>query len=819
MKRLHLLGCCAWSVVCVPAAYAQEEPKPVAAEEPAEEPADGDVGLQDIIVTAQSRTQSLRTVPVSVSVVDSSALTKMNLLKLDDIQQYVPNFKLTEVGITTSIFIRGIGSGENQGFEQSVGLYVDGIHYGRAKQVQAPFLDLERIEVLRGPQSILFGKNSVAGALSLTTAAPTSTFKASLTSTYQFEANDFITEGYVSGPLSDRVRARLALRYRKSDGWVDNLNTGQKNPRLDDLGGRGTIEIDVTPNLTATAKGEISRFDSVGRSGETIVSDPIAAGPFAGLTYGQILFNVFGQPASVLDEKKDGRRGGTNESSRNKLQTYSLGLNWRLGDFTVRSLSAFTRIAYRDNCDCDFTGANVFSVGIQEKFDQFSQEVRLISPESDRFDFILGAYYENTKQVYGDQIVVPNGSLLIPAVNAQAPGFGNLIADTQAARTSRVTGDVYSAFAQGNVHLLTDVTLQLGGRYTYEKKQGRRNMTILAANGGVLPAAQAAAPLVYANLFGITSANLSGLGAQGAFFIDQLGQLPLSGDFDTGRFSPDVKLRWQIARGQMVYASWQRGYKSGGLDFRSNNKSFYPTLADSYAFRDEQATNYEVGGKFSLGRSIQLNLAAYRTEYKDLQVAIFDGVLGYNVGNAAGARVQGIEFDARWAATRRLTVSAAGAFTDFEFTDYPNGQCYFGATPNTDLNGDGIADRCSYKGRPAQLVSKFEGTATVDYVLPVFRDYSIDLTADLSYKGKYDASPLYDPNGIQSAYALVNLRVALSPDSARWQVALIGKNITDKRPVTYAGAVPLAAGLFGSNSLTGTIMQGRQIAVQGRVNF
>lgn len=808
-KNILFLGCALAAMTAAPAM----------AQATRGEQAGDQVGLEDIVVTAQARNQSLKDVPVSVSVVDSATLQSKNLQRLEDVQFFVPNFKMTEVGISTSIFIRGIGSGENQGFEQSVGLYVDGVHYGRAKQTLAPIFDIDRVEVLRGPQSILFGKNSVAGALSLTTAKPTSVFKSSLMSSYEFNANDFLTEGYVSGPITDRIRARLALRYRDGQGFEYNLRTRQENPQRNEFAARGTVDVDLTDTLTATVKAEFSRFDRVGRASQTFVSDPIRTGPFAGLTYGQVLYNVFGQDASVLDEKKDKNRAATGEYSNNEMQTYSLGLDWKLGDYTLKSMSAFTRLKYDDACDCDFVGADIFSVGIQEKFDQTSQEIRLISPEFDHFDFILGGYYENTKQTYSDQIIVPGNSLLVPAVNAQAPGFGNLLANTQAARFAVIKGDVISAFAQANWRFLPDLTLQLGGRYTYEKKTGSRTMLIRSGDGNALPTAQAAVPLVYANLFGITSENLNGLGPQGAFFINQLGQLPIFGTRKQSRFSPDIKLKWEIAHNRMVYASWSRGYKSGGFDFRANNRSIAPTLADSFEFNDEQATNYEIGGKFSVSRKAEINLAAFYTEYKDLQVAIFDGILGYNVGNAAKARVQGIEVDGRWAVTNRLVLSGSASYTDFKFTDYPNGQCYFGQAPTSDFNGDGIPDLCSYNGRSNQLVSKFEGTVTADYAYPIASGYSLDATADISFKSKYDASPLFDPNGRQGAYRLVNLRLALSPASQRWQIALLGKNIFDKQPLTYAGALPLASNIFGSNALTGVFLQGRQIAVQGRVNF
>lgn len=808
--RLLLLGSAISACLAAPA-YAQDR-SAVAK--------DGSGELEEIIVTAQVRREKLRDVPVSVSALDRTEIQDKNVQRMADIQYFVPNFKMTDVGITTSIFIRGIGSGENQGFEQSVGLYIDGVHYGRARHTQAPFLDVAGVEVLRGPQSILFGKNSVAGALSISTGKPTRSFEGSVMTSYEFNARDASAEGYVSGPLSDRVRARLAARYRHAEGSVVNTRTNERNTQRDEFAIRGTVDVDLTENLTATLKAENSKFDRDGRSGETFVSDPVASGPFAGMTYGQILFNVFGQDRSVLDEKRDDRRGATGEFSRNKLQTYAAGFDWRLGDYTVTSKAAFTRLRYRDNCDCDFIGADILSAGFQETFDQTSEELRLISPRFDRFDFILGAYYEKSTQDYADQIVIASNSLLVPLVNAQAPGGGSLISNTQAARTAKVDGEVLSGFAQVNWRIVPDLTLQLGGRYTHETKDGQRNLTVLGVDGKSLPAAQAAAPLVYAGLFGITSDKLAGLGPQGAAFVNALGALPVAGALTNNRFSPDVKLKWDVASNSMLYASWARGYKSGGFDFRANNRSISPTMAASFQFKDEQATNYEIGGKFTLGRRISVNVAAFNTRYQDLQVAIYDGILGYNVGNAAKARVKGVELDSRWAVTSSLKLSGSAAFTDFKFTDYPNGQCYFGQAPTSDFNGDGVPDLCSYNGRSNQLVSHVEGTLTAEWSHRIAAGYLIDVTGDLFFKSHYDASPLFDPRGRQPGYQLVNLRAALSPEAGRsWQLALVGQNLFDKHPITYAGALPLASGLFGSDALTGEFLQGRQVSVQARLNF
>ena len=223
-----------------------------------------------------------------------------------------------------------------------------------------------------------------------------------------------------------------------------------------------------------------------------------------------------------------------------------------------------------------------------------------------------------------------------------------------------------------------------------------------------LPPAQITAPLVYGGLFGITSTDLVALtqapipelsGPANALVygvdpavgicmsedpacVGGLGVLPVEGSRDTTKFSPEVKLVWDVGMDNLMYFSWAEGFKSGSFDFRANNKNFYPTMADSFEFDDEEATNFELGGKFLLADgAVELNGALFYTEYDDLQISIFDGVLGFNVGNAASAEIKGVEVDLRWAASDYLMVTGGLAYTDFEFTDFENGQCYFGATP------------------------------------------------------------------------------------------------------------------------------------------
>ena len=785
--------------------------------------------LDTITVTAQSREKGLQDTPISISAVPSEKIQGTAIQRSEDLQYFVPNLTFTETGISTNIFIRGIGSGINQAFEQSVGTFVDGVNLPRAQQTRAPFLDLERIEVLRGPQAILFGKNAVAGALNITTAKPGDEFGGYLSGSYEFADEEYIIEGAVNVPLTERARMRFAGRYRDADGYVENATLDRTEPNREDWTLRWTGELDLSDSIMARAKVEASEFDVIGRNIEVIGELPAAAGPFTGLTYAQILAGGFAADPSVLNTVQDGIRSSNGDFSNNEIQLYQLDLLGDFGDFEVRSTSAFQNLEYDELCDCDFTGAVVFDAGLQEQYQQFSQEIRVTSPIYDRFDFVGGVYFQTSEHDFEDQINVPANSLLVPAVNASSgPGVGNLIAGTSAARIATTESDFYSAFIQFNFRPTETVELQLGGRLSHEDKEGTRTLSIFDIDLNPLPAAQIGAPLVYASGFGITSTNLGLLAGAGNPAAGAL--LGLLGDFGANgiledsisetRFSPDVKLVWTPSDEFLLYASWARGFKSGGFDFRANNRLVSPTLADSFAFGDETATNYEIGGKLAfLDGAAEINFAAFFTKFDDLQISIFDGTLGFNVGNAASSEVYGIEVDGRWAVTEFLTLSGSLAFTDFEFTDFQNGQCFFGATPNVDFDGNGVPELCDYTGNSNQLVSDFQGLLTSDIRVPVLGDYLLANTTDLFYTSEYDASGTFDPALVQDGYATLNSRVSFGPESGAWQIAFLGKNLTDEQFLQFGGDVPLSGSTFGVKSNYAFFSQGRQLWLQARIAY
>ena len=237
--------------------------------------------------------------------------------------------------------------------------------------------------------------------------------------------------------------------------------------------------------------------------------------------------------------------------------------------------------------------------------------------------------------------------------------------------------------------------------------------------------------------------------------MNALGTHPVDGSLSKTGFVPSVTVQYDVSDDIMLYGSYVKGTKSGGFDFRGNNRGFYSNMADAFEFSEEKATNWEAGAKtrFLDGRAI-LNAAVYHTKIDNLQVSVFDGTLGYVVGNA-DARSQGIEVDGRFAVTRNLTLRGSGALTDFEFTDYANGQCYPGQVP------DGIGGQCDYKGKTNQLVADWQATAAIDWAQPLTDSLELRTTADMFVTDGYFLASTLDPDQRQSSYAKFNLRLAL----------------------------------------------------------
>ncbi|WP_339669921.1 TonB-dependent receptor [Dasania marina] len=789
--------------------------------------------LEEVLVTSQYRAESLQDVPVSVSALSGDKMNEAGLMKIEDLQAYVPNFTMSETGIGTNIYIRGIGSGINQGFEQSVGMYVDGTYYGRAQLSRAPFLDLARVEVLRGPQNILYGKNSIAGALSVITNKPTKEFEASVSGTYEPEFGEQIFDGVVSGPITDDISARLAYRNRQLDGYVKNID-GDDEPNRDEETVRLSLAWDITNDLDAVLKFEHGSFDVKGRQIE-IAGDEASLNPaLAGANWSDILYSLNAGtdtvPNSVRDISQNAKRSSNGDFSENTTDNVTLTFNYSVNDYTLTSITSHLEYDYDELCDCDFTSADLFFVRSKEEFKQFSQEFRIVSPVGETIEWIAGVYYQDSSLDFEDAFMVtPDSDLpnllegILPTAFS-ADGGATTVYNTGAAQQLRGISvpryfdqdtEVISTFLQGTWNIESNVRLTLGGRYSYEEKEATRVLTVKDSDGNTVP---------YDELF-IPNTSMGIDYLLGAVF--KVARNDLAGKREVEKFAPLVTFEVDISDDVLSYATWTRGFKSGGYDVRSNAPPQATTIVNpissaldvvvptgAFEYAEEEAETLEIGFKTSLADgAAELNVAYFYTQYDDLQVSIYDGVLGFNVGNAAEAVSQGLELDGRWRLSEALTLSGSLAWLDFEFKDYLNGQC----TQRERIIGG--SSECDFSGNSNQYVADWSGALAADYVIDVSDRLQLRTTIDVLFTTDYNPSQNVDPNIEQDGYQKLNARVALGDNEAGWEVALVGKNLTDEETISYANDTPLAANLTQSIGYYTLVDPGRTIAIQGQYRF
>ncbi len=368
----------------------------------------------------------------------------------------------------------------------------------------------------------------------------------------------------------------------------------------------------------------------------------------------------------------------------------------------------------------------------------------------------------------------------------------------------------YSAFAQLTVNLSDEFRTTFGLRYTNDKKDASRTFAITEINGNPLAAAQALAPIVYRSCSMRVAHSLSGSRSE-----EQL--------------LPSFNVEWSPGDDTMLYASWRQGAKAGGFDARSNNPTAPPAVPctapgvpagctpangiGSFEFEQEKSTTYEVGAKLTLGGTFEMNTAFYVTNFENLQVSTFDGVLGFNVRNAGQAEIKGLELDMRWQATQNLLFSSSVAYTDFVFQDYI-GQCFFGQPSNA---GDGL--NCDYSGKTNEFVAPWVATVGGNYSHPIGANLMLHVGADVYYSARYYVAPTLDPKQKQGSYYKVNGRLGVSDADGSWDVSLVGKNLFNEQILPYGNDTPLAGRTFGAFSAWRFVEPGSSVALQGTVRF
>ncbi len=743
--------------------------------------------LEEVIVTAQKRAQGLQDVPISISAISGEKIEDFNISSLGDLSGSVPNLQITKTGITNQIGMRGVYSGSNKGFEQSVAMYVDEVYYGRGQLIRLPLVDLERVEVLRGPQPTLFGKNAIAGAISLTSKKPTEEFEASISTLHEFEHDESKTVAIVSGPLSDQLAGRLVLSYRDMDGWIENTTLKREEPNVQETYARGTLVWDNDENLNITFKAETSEFDTAGRSMEnhTPVGSYAVAPAFAS-----------------VDTDFDGKRQDNGQESDNQVNNLVLNVEYELGEYTLSSTTASVEYSARELIDVDYTALDVFNGTNQgEDFKQFSQEFRIASPTDGNFDYIAGIYYQNSEMDVFDNLYF--GSTL--GVTPLAPTVGGI-----SSKTFEQDSDVWSAFAQFNWHITDDLSLTVGARYSDEEKEGTR---VLINDGSATSGIPANALFTGSPAFSPQSGF--------DFMLSNLGIFSHNANNtrDEKQFDPLVNLQYNISDDVMVYASYTEGSKAGGFDMRSNSLPTGFPVAGSFEFEDEQATSYELGTKLSFDRG-EINAAIFFTEYEDLQITQFDGAVGFNVQNAAESEIKGVELDGRFLLAENLLLTASIAYLDYEYKDYDVAQCApaVAATQTPSQSSPGL---CDFSGERAANTPELSGNLNIRYEHGLGDWGTMSYAINMDYSDDYFASSTLDPNSKQDSYTKWGARIGLDSVEGDWQLALIGNNLTDERILTQSTALPLAETLTANTGVAyyGIYERPRNVAVEFTYNF
>jgi outer membrane receptor protein involved in Fe transport len=744
--------------------------------------------VDEIIVTARRRDERLIDAPVAISAIGGKTLATYSVTRVSDLATMVPSLIAGKAasGSSASIFLRGVGSTAlSAGFDQSVSFVMDGLPMSRGRELSLPQYDIQRVEVLKGPQALFYGKNTTGGLISIVTNDATATPEAGIKAGYGFKAKDRYVEGYVSGPLSDTLRARLAGRYSKSDGaftnsaaetYTDPLGM-QRHRNADRRGGqevysaRGTLDWDASENLTFQLKAGLT---SLKDGGPTDVLERICGGgrttPFAAngippSPNADCKVNGVADSSSIPTQvasanyryARDGKMYADFAS-----QFAALTSNLTVGKFGITSITSYYHFKQTDlnNVSGEAYPATFTQLA---DFEQFAEEVRFQSKFEGPFNVLFGAFYSKGDFDFNtDAYIFP-----VPL----DPKTGTY---TTFKRDNGFKSESFSVFGEGTLTLATKFELAAGARWSHEARDSYQYS----------------------------------LPANVAFAAAFPGNIRLKDKFKDDNLSPQVSLRYKPETDTTFYAAYKQGFKSGG--FNISQALSVAASVDAGRFGSETAEGGEIGLRtIRFNHDLQLNVTAFQYVYKDLQVQTFDPqTVSLIADNAGKLRTRGVEGDVNWRVPTvpGLSLRAAAAYNDVQYQDYV-GQCYSGQTIAAGCNLQMVAGAYTaqnYDGRTPPKAPKFAGRVGASYERELSANATLRMSGDVSRTSKYNFTDTLRPDGWQPGYTKVDAAISVSGPGDRWTLALIGKNLTNELVVTSANDIPFAGGT-GTGTNTGIL--------------
>lgn len=696
--------------------------------------------LEELIVTATKTMTVASDIPMSIDEISGEALANEAIFDLSELSESVPNLIIGDGLGTTNVNIRGMGSGTDRSLEQSVGMFIDGIYMPRSRQYRSPFLDAARVEVLRGPQAVLFGLNSTAGAVSVVSSKthPGDEFTTEISVSYETEHDGNEASVVIGGSPTDTLGLRLAVQTTDYDGYGDNLFTGKNDGSREQDLVRLTAVWEPTDELSISSKFEHVEFDHLGgtlvtfNDGEDLGHDT---------NYDASMLPLF-DPAvlnGLIDFSSPMDEAGTEQ----EIDNVAITIDYDINDYLVSAVIGYSDMEFTQAIDLDGRTIVFIDTITHEDYEQKSLELRLSSPEEEELTYIVGLYYQDSD--------LKNNA---PNILNFAPFVGGAEFYQIAESTFDQTTEAWSAFASATWNMNDETRLIVGARYIEEEKTIDRTSTTLVYDGlGLfLPPSQ--------------WVDITAIAEAGAWPFPFAPYFAAKADRTSDNFMPEVIIQHDLTPDIMTYAKVGTSAKSGGFA-----ASLFVT-PEAFEYDDEEVLGMELGMKASLNDGAgELNLAVFRVEYDDLQVNTFDpATAASSITNAGTSISQGIELETRWAINDWLIVGGSLAYLDAEYDKFTNGPCN-SVTPGTE---------CDLSGESMPFAPEFSGNVFADFVYPMTSSINLVAGAKVLFSEDYYTEGSLDPVGQQDAYHKINARIGVEAEDDKWSVMVIGKNLNDE---------------------------------------
>lgn len=738
--------------------------------------------IEEVIVTAQKRSQSIQDVPISISAISGDTMEARQQFDFEALVPDLPNVEfISSPGLDKALGIRGLFTAtSNPAFEQSVGVFSDGVYVPRGRLYDLTFTDVERIEVLRGPQGVLNGKNSIAGAINIHSRKPTKDFEAGGGLSNEFQNGGYSGEVFVSGPMTDKLSGRAFVKYQKIGGYLDFPRTGRTDQNESDfLSFKGSLLYEPTANSSLLLRYDRQEAEQLGMEFGTYrfqasVADDLEAfyrsdDPDFDFVTNDVISN-----GRLLRVDEQGNVTASNERpfAGTDIDTFEAKYDWGFsngGEFT--SITSYLTYSSYGLYAHPMRPVDFLTQGDEDEeegFGQFTQELRYVSPAGETIDYLAGLYYLSSDlDIRRDDSVVSAAALGYPDEWNFLP-IENFVQETES----------ISVFGQATWNITDRFNASLGLRYTNEDKQADGSMRLLSTDrsqvvGGQEPGSPGFNPI--ADLFATNYVN--------------------TGKRTEESWDPSFVFRWHASDTSMLYASWTQATKAGGFVAGDLNGL-------SFEYDEEKARSVEVGAKQEfLNNRFRWNMAVFSTEFRDLQVSAWDAnVFSFVTKNAAKATVRGLESDLIYVINRHWTLGGAVGYLDAKYDDYPGASCSVGESREADCAADETRNAAGDELRQAP---EWTANAYVDFENELSNGLSFGLRLTVDYSDSYFMSATNDPYLRLDPYTKTDTVVWLGSVGGNWKLSLLGKNLSDERVPFFANNTPLIDGAYFSSVQAG----------------